>query len=123
MNVSNAPLARLGRYAHAHRLPVILTWAVFAIALGVFAPRLESALSGAMWEVNGSDSLQARTLIEENFGGFSSQSAVAVIHSDTETADSPAFQAKIAAATNALASEPALTPAAPPQQSPDGHTV
>ena len=123
MNASSAPLARVGRWAHAHRLPVILTWAVFAVALGVFAPRLEHALSGAMWEVNGSDSLQARTLIEKNFGGFSSQSAVAVVHSDTLTADSPEFQAKVAAATEALAGESALTPSAPPQPSPDGHTV
>ena len=81
------PLAAVGRWSHGHRRVVIGLWAFFAVALGVFAPRLESALSGAMWEVNGSESLAARALIEQNFGGFSSQSAVAVIHSDTFTID------------------------------------
>ena len=117
------PLAAVGRWSHGHRRVVIGLWAFFAVALGVFAPRLESALSGAMWEVNGSDSLAARALIEQNFGGFSSQSAVAVIHSDTFTIDSPEFQAKLAAATAVFSAESSLTPAAPPQPSPDGHTV
>ena len=121
--MSSAPLARLGRAAHAHRLAVILAWAVLAVGLGLFAPRLESALSGAMWEVKGSDSLAARNLIQRDFGGFSSQSAVVVLHSETLSADSPAFQAKVDAATKVLASEAALTPAAPPQPSQDGRTV
>ncbi len=121
MNLS--PLARIGRSSRQHRTLVVIVWAIFAIGLGVFAPRLESALSGAMWEVSGSDSLAARNLIEKDFGGFSSQSAVAVIHSDTLTADAPAFEAKVAAAASVLASEKTLTPPAPPQVSPDGHTV
>ena len=121
--MSSAPLARLGRAAHAHRLAVILAWVVLAVGLGLFAPRLESALSGAMWEVKGSDSLAARNLIQRDFGGFSSQSAVVVLHSETLSADSPSFQAKVDAATKVLASEAALTPAAPPQPSQDGHTV
>ena len=121
--MSSAPLARLGRAAHAHRLAVILAWVVLAVGLGLFAPRLESALSGAMWEVKGSDSLAARNLIQRDFGGFSSQSAVVVLHSETLSADSPAFQAKVDAATKVLASEAALTPAAPPQPSQDGRTV
>ncbi len=116
-------LAIVGRWSHGHRGVVIGLWAFVAVSLGVFAPRLESALSGAMWEVNGSDSLAARTLIERNFGGFSSQSAVAVIHSDTLTANSPGFQAKVAAVAAIFAAEPSLTPSAPPQASPDGHTV
>ena len=76
-----------------------------------------------MWEVKGSDSLAARNLIQRDFGGFSSQSAVVVLHSETLSADSPAFQAKVDAATKVLASEAALTPAAPPQPSQDGRTV
>ena len=123
MSSNSAPLARLGRFAHARRLPVILSWAFFAIALGIFAPRLEGALSGAMWEVNGSDSLAARTLIERNFGGFSSQSAVVVIHSDTTTVETAEFQARIEAASAVLASESTLTPTVAPQPSLDGHTI
>ena len=53
-DVEHPPLARLGRWAHSNRKFVIITWAVLAIGLGVFAPRLEHALSGALWVVNGS---------------------------------------------------------------------
>ncbi len=118
-----SPLARLGRWAHSHRLTVISAWAILAIGLGVFAPRLEHALSGAMWEVNASDSLAARRVLEEEFGGFSSQSAVAVFHSDTLTTGDPVFQETIQRATAIFAGESALSPAAPPQVSPDGRTV
>ena len=50
-DVVHPPLARMGRWAHGHRTFVVITWAVLAIGLGVFAPRLEHALSGAMWEI------------------------------------------------------------------------
>jgi RND superfamily putative drug exporter len=121
--MSNAPLARFGRWAHAHRPAVILSWAVFAVALGIFAPKLEHALSGAMWEVKGSDSLAARQLVDANFSGLSSQSAVVVLHSDALDATAPAFQERIAQATAVLATEPSYGPAAPPQVSQDAHTV
>ncbi|TAK56603.1 MAG: MMPL family transporter, partial [Dehalococcoidia bacterium] len=118
-----APLASLGRAAHKHRFAVIIGWAMIAVGLGLFAPRLESALSGAMWEVNGSDSLAARQAIEQNFGGFSSQSAVAVVHSDSLTASDPQFEAKVNDVAGIFAAEPALVPAAPAQVSRDGHTA
>jgi len=121
--MTHSPLARLGRWAHAHRLPVILVWTVLALGLGVFAPRLEHALSGAMWEVNDSESLAARQVLESEFGGFSSQSAVVVFHSETLAADDPGFQALVARASEILAVEPALSPAAPIQVSPDGRTA
>lgn len=121
--MSNAPLARFGRWAHEHRLLVIAAWVVVAVGLGVFAPRLEHSLSGAMWEVRGSDSLAARRIVEENFGGLSSQSAAVVLHSDTLDASSPAFRERIARAITVLAAEPAYGPAMPPQVSQDGHTV
>jgi RND superfamily putative drug exporter len=121
--MDSAPLSRIGRAAHRHRFAAIVSWAIIAVSLGLFAPRLESALSGAMWEVNGSDSLAARQLIDREFGGFSSQSAVAVIHSDTVRADERRFQAKVDAAAGIFAADPALSPAAPPQVSRDGHTV
>ncbi len=117
------PLGRMGMAAHSHRLTVILAWAIFAIGLGVFAPKLEHALSGAMWEVNGSDSLSVRTIIEENFGGFSSQSAVVVVHSETQPVESAAFQAKVQEVTAILNKEPALTPTVVPQPGQDGRTL
>ena len=121
--MQSAPLAALGRWSHSHRLAVIAFWAAFTLALGVFAPRLEHALSGALWDVNDSDSLAAREVLEREFGGFSSQSAVAVFHSDALEASDPAFQSLVDEATAVFASEEALSPAAPPQISADGHTV
>ncbi|MBE7520746.1 MAG: MMPL family transporter [Thermoflexaceae bacterium] len=116
-------LAQFGRWAHSHRLLVVAAWAALTIGLGLFAARLEHALSGAMWEVNGSDSLAARKLMEQEFGGYSSQSAVAVFHSDTLAATDPAFQQLIGRAGEIFASEGALSPALPAQVSPDGHTA
>lgn len=116
------PLARLGLWTHSHRLAVIVLWVVFAAGLGVFAPKLEHALSGAMWEVEGSDSLAARTVIEEQFGGMSSQSAAVVLHSDTLAPDDPAFLQRIEQVTAALKAEPAFGPPVV-QPGPDGHTV
>jgi RND superfamily putative drug exporter len=118
-----APLASLGRAAHKHRIAVIIGWVIIAVGLGFMAPRLEGALSGAMWEVNGSDSLAARRAIEQNFGGFSSQSAVAVVHSDSLTAGDSQFQAKLTDVADIFAAEPALAPAAPPVISQDGHSA
>jgi RND superfamily putative drug exporter len=103
-DVDHTPLARLGRWAHRKRKLVLGVWALLTIAIGVFAPKLEHALSGAMWEVKGSDSLAAREVIDEQFGGLSSQSAR---RSSSTATPSPsttrAFQQAITDATAALA--------------------
>jgi RND superfamily putative drug exporter len=123
LDVDNAPLARLGRWAHSHRRLMIIVWAFLAIGLGIFAPRLEPALSGAMWEVNGSESLAAREVVEEQFGGLSSQSAVVVIQSESVAVDDPAFQLVVADVNAVLDTEPAFGQPLPPQPGMDGHTV
>jgi len=121
--VDHTPLARLGRWAHSHRRQVFIIWGLLVVGLGVFAPRLEHALSGAMWEVKGSESLAAREIIDEQFGGLSSQSAAVVIHSDTLTVDDPTFQQAIADVNAILAAESAFGPAMPAQPGMDGQTV
>ncbi len=123
MNIDETPLARLGRWSHRSRKKVMVTWLVLAIGLGVFAPSLEHALSGAMWEVKGSDSLAAREIIDEQFGGLSSQSAVIVVHSDSLTIDDPIFQQAIADANAVLGSEDAFGTPMPAQPGMDGQTV
>ena len=40
------------------------SWAVLAVGLGVFAPKVERALSGAGWEATGSESLQVRETVD-----------------------------------------------------------
>lgn len=90
------PIGRLGRWTADHDRAVAITWAVLAVGLAVFAPRVESALSGAGWEASGSESVQARSLVQDAFGGLSSQALTVVVHSDRETAGSPAFRAVVA---------------------------
>ena len=122
-DVVHPPLARMGRWAHSHRKAVIIAWAVLAIGLGVFAPKLEHALSGAMWEVNGSESLAARDIIDEQFGGLSSQSAVVVIQSESTPIDDPAYQQVIADVNALIVTEPGFGQPMPAQPGMDGMTV
>ena len=58
------PLGRLGGWTADHVRTVSIAWAVIAITLAAFAPKVETALSGAGWQANGSESVQARSLIE-----------------------------------------------------------
>ncbi len=122
-DVEHPPLARIGRAAHSHRRFVIAAWAVLAIGLGVFAPKLEHALSGAMWEVNGSESLAARDVIDEQFGGLSSQSAVVVIQSQSTPIDDPTYQQVISEVNTLILAEPGFGQPMPAQPGMDGMTV
>ena len=51
---SFGPIGRLGRYTATHFRTVAIGWALLAIVLGFFAPKVEHALSGAGWEATGS---------------------------------------------------------------------
>ena len=59
------PIGRLGRYTATHFRVVLIAWLLIAVVLGFFAPRVETALSGAGWETTGSQSVQARQLIDK----------------------------------------------------------
>ena len=90
------PIGRLGRYTATHFRVVLIAWLLIAVVLGFFAPRVETALSGAGWETTGSQSVQARQLIDKNFKGLSSYGLMTVVYSPTKTVSSPSFQAAIA---------------------------
>ncbi len=124
---SVGPLGRLGRYTATHFRAVLLAWAVVAVGLGFFAPRVETALSGAGWETTGSQSVQARNLIDHNFQGLSSYGLMTVVHSPTQTVSDPAFRSSIAAVERTLQADPAVSAVVPPRPgasiSPDGHTA
>ena len=89
------PMGRMGDWMVLHGRLVIAAWLIVAIGLGALAPRVEHALSGAGWEASGSESVEARELIQENFDGASSSAFMIVVHSQTKTKDDPAFQATI----------------------------
>ncbi len=121
------PLGTLGRWTADHVRTVALAWVVAALVLGAFAPQVEQALSGAGWEASGSESVQARRLIQENFGGLSSQAFMVVVHSDTQTTADPAFRRVLASVTARLRASDAVAAVAPPRQgatiSRDGRTA
>ena len=79
------PIGRLGRYTATHFRVVVIAWAVIALGLGFLAPRVEKALSGAGWEASGSESVQARQLINQNFNGLSAYGLMVVVHSPSAT--------------------------------------
>ncbi len=121
------PVGRLGGWAADHVRAVSITWAVIAVALAVFAPKVETALSGAGWQANGSQSVQARALIQRSFGGLSSSAPIVVVHSPTLTTSSPAFRATLAKAEAILRSDSRISTVVPPRAgvsiSRDGHTA
>ena len=121
------PIGRLGRWAADHVRAVALGWALVAVVLAVFAPQVESALSGAGWQANGSESVAARTLIQQNFAGLSSSAPVVVLHSPTLSVQAPAFRTMVANVERVLRSDRRIASVVPPQQgtsiSADGHTA
>ena len=124
---SVGPIGRLGRYTATHFRVVAIAWTVVAVALGVLAPRVEHALSGAGWEATGSESVEARDLIDRNFQGLSSSALQVVVHSPTKTVSDPAFQQTIAAAQRTLEADPRVASVIAPQPgqsiSRDGRTA
>ncbi len=121
------PIGRLGRWSATHVKVVVAAWVIVALGLGFLAPRVESALSGAGWEDTGSQSVQARQLIQDNFGGNSSNALMVVVHSSDQTVASQAMKATIAKASATLAADGAISQVVPPMPgqtiSRDGHTA
>jgi putative drug exporter of the RND superfamily len=121
------PLGRLGRWTFDHVRAVAITWVVVAVALAAFAPKVETALSGAGWQANGSESVQARDLIQQNFKGLSSSALMVVIHSSHETTAAPAFAQTVERVQRILRSNTHVAsvqaPSARSSISSDGHTA
>ena len=85
-----------------HGRAVAIAWIVIAIGFGFFAPKVESALSGAGWQANGSESVQARTLIQTNFAGLSSSALMVVVYSPSQTVSDSGFRSTIATVERTL---------------------
>jgi RND superfamily putative drug exporter len=121
------PIGRLGRWTAEHARLVALSWVVVAIGLGALAPRVEHALSGAGWEASGSESVRARALIQQNFGGLSSQALMVVVYSEESTVQDAAFGSVLADVARTLRSSPQVRSVASPRRgstvSADGHTA
>ena len=121
------PIGRLGRFAARRAWWVIGVWAVVFVGLGIISPRVETALSGAGWEATGSESVQARDLVQQNFGGASSSALMVVVRSPGQTMADPAFRAAVTRVEGILKADPRVATVIPPTPgqsiSRDGHTV
>jgi RND superfamily putative drug exporter len=96
------PLGRLGLAVTRHARLTAVIWLLLIAGLGAFAPRVEAELSGAGWEVTGSDSVAARDLAVEHFGGNASSAIQVVLHrADGNVTEGPGAAA-LAEATRLL---------------------
>jgi RND superfamily putative drug exporter len=121
------PLGRLGRWTATHGKVVALAWLALALPLGVLAPRVEHALSGAGWEASGSESVAARAQIEREFDGLSSSSLLVVLHSDSQRVSDAAFTRAVTAVGELLKADDRIASVVLPRDgvsvSRDGHTA
>jgi putative drug exporter of the RND superfamily len=120
-------IGRLGRWTAGHFRIVAAAWVVVAVGLGVLAPRVENALSGAGWETTGSESVQARQLIDKGFNGFGTYGLTVVVHAPDKTVSDPAFERVLRRVEDKLKSDPAVATVVPPRAgvsiSPDRHAA
>ncbi|UDY24015.1 MMPL family transporter [Nocardioides sp. Kera G14] len=85
-------LGRIGLAVLRHRRATAVIWLLVVIGFGAFAPRVETSLSGAGWQASGSESVQARDLGQQHFGGNASSALQVVVHSDSSPLTTAAGQ-------------------------------
>ena len=78
---TTGPLGRLGIWVTDHAKLVTGVWLLLIIGLGAFAPQVEHNLSGAGWQADGSESVAARELAQDHFGGNASSAIQVVVQS------------------------------------------
>ncbi|GLW74283.1 hypothetical protein Kpho02_65810 [Kitasatospora phosalacinea] len=119
-------LGRLGVWSVHHVKTVLAGWLVLVIGLGAFAPQVTSALSGAGWQADGSESVKVRTLAEEHFAGNASSALQIVVAADRPVTE-PAVQQTITKAGEIAAADPRISTVVAPQPgatiSQDGRTA
>ena len=124
---SVGPIGRLGHWTATRFRLILAAWALLAVGLGILAPKVEHALSGAGWEATGSESVTARELVDSNFDGLSSSALQVVVHSPGATVEDPAFKHVIRRATSVLEREDRVAAVVAPRPglsiSRDGHTA
>ncbi|GAB3497723.1 MMPL family transporter [Flexivirga lutea] len=121
------PLGRLGLAVLGHARITLALWVLIVLGLGVFAPRVEASLSGAGWQASGSESVAARQLAQEHFGGNASSALQVVIHSEDAPLTSPQGQRITGQVEQALRGDHRIATVIAPEPgatlSEDGHTA
>ncbi|MEU5045914.1 MMPL family transporter [Streptomyces griseorubiginosus] len=120
------PLGRLGDWTARRFRAVLAGWVIVVAVLGVFAPQVTTALSGAGWQSNGSESVAVRELAQQHFGGTGSTAIQVVVHADRPVTD-PAVQTVLAKATKLLTADDRISEVVQPRTgvtiSQDGRTA
>lgn len=98
-----------------HARLTALVWLLVIVGLGAFAPRVETELSGAGWQANGSDSVTARELAQEHFAGNASTAIQVVVHSTDGSLTSPAGKQALTRDTAMLEADPRITEVVQPR--------
>ena len=124
---SSGPLGRLGGWVVDHGRITTAVWLLVVVGLGVFAPRVEAELSGAGWQANGSESVQARDLSVEHFGGSANTAIQVVVRSTDAPVTEGAGAQALSEATAILAEDPRIAAIVQPEPgatlSEDGRTA
>ncbi|MBO1766691.1 MMPL family transporter [Allobranchiibius sp. GilTou38] len=95
---------------------VLALWLIALAVFGAFAPQVESALSGAGWQDSGSQSVQARDVIQRNFHGMGATALQVVIHDGTgPIAKDPKAQQLISQVEALLKADPRVSTVLGPQ--------
>ena len=122
--MNSGRLGRLGRWAATHGRAVMVAWVCIAVSLGVLAPRAEHELSGGGWQADGSESVEARGLIDRHFDGLGSYALAVVVSSPTHDSANPTFRATIDRVAGLLRSDPAVAAVRTPRTSaPNGRVA
>ena len=121
------PLGRLGVLVTRHAGLTTAVWLLVIVGLGAFAPQVESQLSGAGWQADGSESVAARALAQSHFGGNASSAIQVVVHSHDAPVTAGEGQRVLARVTRMLAADPRIADVVQPQPgatvSQDGRTA
>ncbi len=99
---------RLGALAVRRRWVVLAVWIVAFLAVVPFLGKLNARLSQGGFEVPGSQSDQVRRAVETEFKGQFEFSDLLVMHSDSVTAEDPAFRQTFGAVRTALTRAPGV---------------
>jgi putative drug exporter of the RND superfamily len=107
--------ARLGRFSARRRKPVMLLWLAVACGAAPLAISVNSALSGAGWEAQGSIAQRVRDELRTDFPQVGAEAAVVVIHQANPIATDPsAVNAVVQGLTGADGVESIADPRAMP---------
>jgi putative drug exporter of the RND superfamily len=116
-------LGRLGGWAADHRRLVAVAWCVVVLGLGGLAPFADRSLSGAGWEAEHSESVNARHTLDSRFSGRGAYALSVVVAGERARIDDPAMRATLERVRALLRGDAAVAGVLPQTVSQDRHTA